>query len=182
MGSPSFSKMQRGNRYVAVQGRDQALARRMDSYLEEMLAAGLIQSGYTILNAPIFPIWKDQSKGSIRPVYHCRQLNRDLRTQTFSLSDIRTFIMMREKGDLYAKIYLTNTFWHFSMRKCHSKYLIIRWRSQLYRWAVLPFGLSTAPYTFQRALKGVDRYISQVLASDIFDIWMICSFAGLRII
>ena len=37
------------------------------------------------MNATLFPIWKDESRGTIRPIYDCRPLNAPLRGQTFVL-------------------------------------------------------------------------------------------------
>ena len=115
------------------------------------------------MNAILFPIWKDESRGIIRPIYDCRSLNARLRGQTFVLSDIKQFLMMKEPGDYYAKIDLTNAYWHFEMDKSHRKYLGIRWRGEIYRWTVLPFGLRIVPYAFQKALKGLDKWISEEL-------------------
>ena len=135
----------------------------MDLYIEEMIAANIIESGNTVVNAPLFPIWKSKEAGTIRPVYDCRLLNKHIRGKGFSLPDIRYFVMLREPGDLFCKIDLTNAYWHFPIIPSHRKYLGIRWAGRLFRWTVLPFGLRTAPYTFQKALKSLDIYISDTL-------------------
>ena len=96
----------------AVDARHPTLAKTMDPYIQEMMEAGIIEKGYTIMNATLFPIWKDESRGIIRPIYDCRPLNAPLRGQTFVSPDIKQFLMLKEPGDYYAKIDLTNAYWH----------------------------------------------------------------------
>ena len=137
------------NYSFAVRARDGELARKMDQYIEEMLAANILEYGQTIINAPLFPIWKRKDAGTIRPIYDCRMQNKQQRGKGFWLPDISHFIMMRGPGDKLCKMDLTNAYWHLPIILCHRKYLGIKW-GRIYRWTVLPFGLRTAPYVFQK--------------------------------
>ena len=79
------------------------------------------------------------------------------------LGDKHLYYLHKTVSDVNAKIDLTNAYWHVEIVKVHKKYLGIKWRGELYRWTVLPFGLRTAPYAFQKALKGLDKWISEEL-------------------
>ena len=108
-------------------------------------------------------ICKDQAANTIRPIYDCRFLNENIRGKQFSLPDIAHFIMLKQPGELFMKIDLTNAYWHFSINKTHRKYLGIKWGGQTFRWTVLPFGLKSAPYIFHKALKNIDKFIAEKL-------------------
>ena len=62
-----------------------------------MIEAGILDRGPTVVNSPIFPIWKDKVKGRIGPILDCGKLNEDLSMQKIQLADIKHFIMLREK-------------------------------------------------------------------------------------
>ena len=53
----------------AVRVRDSLLAKKMDAYMCEMISANIIELDHTVVNAPLFPIWKDKQAGTIRPIY-----------------------------------------------------------------------------------------------------------------
>ena len=60
---------------LRISTKDTDLAQRMDTYILDMEASGMINRDSTVMNSPIFPLLKDKEKGKIRPIYVCRALN-----------------------------------------------------------------------------------------------------------
>ena len=82
-----------------ISAKDKKLADKMDIYIDEMRVAGLINRGPTLINSPLFPLWKNKEKGTIRPIFDCRILNEKLLTRKFLLPDTKQFIQVKQAAD-----------------------------------------------------------------------------------
>lgn len=124
--------------------------------VENLAAKEAIQSvpndreGYT---SPIFLVPK--SDGSWRPVINLKSLNRYVVTRHFKMESIRTVKGLMQKGDWLVKLDLKDAYLTVPIHSSHRKYLRFQWQSQTWEFKVLPFGLSSAPYTFSKLMKPV---------------------------
>ena len=114
-------------------GKDPALTGKMDLYITEMVAAAVLEQGFTTTNSPLFPIWKNKAKGTIRPIFDCRRLNLRLNSKRFVLPEIKDLILMTEPGDYLIKIDLTKAYWHLPMEESSRRHLGTLWGGRLYR-------------------------------------------------
>ena len=55
--------------------------------------------------------------------------------------------------DWMVKTDVKSGYHHIVIRPQDRRFLAFRFRNQLYRWKVLPFGLSTAPWVFVKTIK-----------------------------
>ena len=120
--------------------KDRKLVETMDIYIDDMMVTGIINPGPIIINSPIFPFWKDKERGTIRPIFDCRDLNQRLLSKKFLLPDIKQFIQVKKATDYMVKLDLTNAYWHMQVRRSHQKYLGFKWNGQIYRWGSFPSG------------------------------------------
>ena len=106
--------------------------------------------GYT---SPIFLVPK--SDGSWRPVINLKSLNRYVITHHFKMESIRTVKGLMQRGDWLVKLDLKDAYLTVPIHSSHQKYLRFQWQGQTWEFKVLPFGLSSAPYTFSKLMKPV---------------------------
>ena len=105
--------------------------------------------GYT---SPIFLV--PMSDGSWRPVINLKSLNRYVITH-FKMESIRTVKGLMQRGDWLVKLDLKDAYLTVPIHSSHQKYLRFQWQGQTWEFKVLPFGLSSAPYTFSKLMKPV---------------------------
>ena len=68
--------------------------------------------------------------------------------QTFKYEDLRVVMTLFEPGEWMFSFDLKSGYHHIDVAQKHRKYLGFSWEGIVYRFAVLPFGLSSAPYVF----------------------------------
>ena len=102
------------------------------------------------------------SKGKKRLVLDLRYLNQFLLKEKFKYEDLRTAMLMFERGDLLVTFDLKSGYHHVDIHEKHWTYLGFEWqidsKSQYYVFTVLPFGLATACYVFTKLLRPLVRY------------------------
>ena len=77
-----------------------------------------------------------------------RHVNRSLWKLKFTYEDLRVVMMLFEPGEWMFSFDLKSGYHHIDVAQKHRKYLGGSWEGMLYRYVVLPFGLSSAPYVF----------------------------------
>ena len=60
-----------------------------------------------------------------------------------------------QRGDWLVKLDLKDAYLMVPIHSSHQKYLRFQWQGQTWKFKVLPFGLSSAPYTFSKLMKPV---------------------------
>ena len=95
-------------------------------------------------------------------VINLRHLNQFLWKQRFKYEDLRTALMLFEKGDKAFTFDLKSGYHHVDIHKTCWKYLGFMWpvnKVQTYFvFKVLPFGLSSACYLFTKLLRPLVKY------------------------
>ncbi len=66
-----------------------------------------------------------------------------------------------EKNDILISIDLRKGFHHLQLQPGERKYLCFCWRSHIFQWCVLLFGVKSAPYLFSKIVKQVVNYFRE---------------------
>lgn len=112
--------------------------------------------------------------GESRFILNLKELNKFIKTDHFKLEDSRTVTKLLSKDCYMSTIDLKDAYFSVPVHDSHKKFLRFIWKQDMYEFQVLPFGLSTAPYTFTKILKPVMYHLrSKGFISTIFldDIW-----------
>ena len=112
--------------------------------LEELLVAGCIQQVAFVPYAcsPLSVVkCKFEEK---RLVLNLRDLNKFLWKQKFKYEDLRTAMLLLEKGDYMFAFDLKSGYHHVDIADVHHKYLGFAWKEKFYVFTVLSFGLASA--------------------------------------
>ena len=133
-------------------------AKEFDFFLDDMLPK-LVEMGavqkvseqpYGV--SPLDVVPKPQA-GKYRLILDLRFLNKHLHEFSFSMETLHRMRNLFQKGDLMFNLDLENGYYHVVVRPEDRKYLGFKWRNQFYVFAVLPFGLSSAPIAFTKVMK-----------------------------
>lgn len=98
------------------------------------------------------------ASGKKRLVVNLKYLNRYLWKQKFKYEDLRTAMLLFEKGDYMFSFDLKSGYHHVDIAHVHHTLLGFEWKQVYYVFTVLPFGLSTACYIFTKLLRPLVRY------------------------
>lgn len=100
--------------------------------------------------------------GSYRLILNLKELNKFIDTEHFKLEDGKTVKRILNKGYFMASIDLKDAYYTISIARSDRKYLRFLFEDVLYEFRCLPFGLSTAPYTFTKIMKPVISYLREL--------------------
>lgn len=103
--------------------------------------------------SPIFTVPKPNGKH--RFILNLKSLNKYVQVEHFKMEDYRTALKLLNYNDYMATLDLKDAYFLISMDIHDRKKLRFQWKSQLYEFNVLPFGLCTAPYVFTKLLKPI---------------------------
>lgn len=107
-----------------------------------------------------------KSNGKHRFILNLKNLNKFIRPEHFKMEDFRTALKLLSPNYFMATIDLKDAYFLVSINKHHRKMLRFEWKSQLYEFNVLCFGICTAPFVFTKLMKPVLKYLrSQGLIS-----------------
>lgn len=97
--------------------------------------------------------------GSRRPVFNLKALNAFVTLHKFRLENLGTVRTLIQPRDFLIKIDLKDAYFSLPIHADDRKYLVFQWEEKLYEFKCLPFGLSSAPYIFTKALKPVMAHL-----------------------
>ena len=130
----------------------------IDQELHELLQDKAVKCVGTTRPRCVAQLGTAPKKGSttkLRLITNFRPVNRSVRAPRFRFEGYRVLRTLMRDGDYMATIDLTSGFHHLEVRPSQQTYLGFEWRSQYYVWTVLPFGLSSSPSSFAKALRPV---------------------------
>ena len=112
------------------------------------------------LYSPIFVIRKKDS-GKMRMIHNLalfneRYLSAPPHFRMTTLDHLRSEIMPQ---DWLVSLDIQDAYLHVPIRRAHRKYLRFFFEGSHYQWAVLPFGISTAPWLFTRITASITRFL-----------------------
>ena len=101
------------------------------------------------------------SAGKLRLVLNLKYLNQFMHTVKFKYEDLRTAALLFEKEEYLFKFDLKSGYHHLDIHPDQTRFLGFQWRKTekpcYYVFAVLPFGLCTAPYVFTKLMRPLVR-------------------------
>lgn len=107
--------------------------------------------------SPYFLIPKPN--GDMRFILNLKQLNKYILAQHFKMEDKKTAIRLMRKDSFMASIDLKDSYFLIPVEKSYRQYLRFSYKSQLYEFNCMPFGLCTAPLVFTKLLKPIAEYL-----------------------
>lgn len=111
--------------------------------------------------------------GSYRLILNLKGLNKFITTEHFKLEDGKTVQKLITSECFMATIDLKDAYHLIRVKDSDRKFLRFFFEGELYEYTCLPFGLSTAPYTFTKLLKPVmtklreENYLSVIYLDDL---------------
>lgn len=93
--------------------------------------------------------------GSDRFIINLKKLNDYIETEHFKMEDLRSARHLIDRGAFMTNLDLEDAYLLVRVNYVSRKYLRFRFRSQLYQFTCLPFGLCSSPYTFTKIMKPV---------------------------
>ncbi|KAJ1135528.1 hypothetical protein NDU88_001967 [Pleurodeles waltl] len=113
--------------------------------------------------------------GRLRPILDLRILNLFLKQEKFKMLTLAQVLLMLNEGDWMVSVDLQDAYFHVPIVKSHRKYLRFVVGSQHYQFAVLPFGLTSAPRVFTKVMAVVAAHLRkrEVAVFPYLDDWLI---------
>lgn len=102
------------------------------------------------------------SSGKLRLILDLRYVNKHLRVIKFKYEDIRTACDLFSRGDWFFKFDYKSGYHHIDIFPEHTKFLGCTWlfngQLRYFKFAVLPFGLASAPFLFTKIQKALVKH------------------------
>lgn len=96
-----------------------------------------------------------KSSGGVRFVINLKKLNEYISAPHFKMEDIRSAVNLISQNSYLAVIDQRDAYHKIPVAKVSRKFLKFRWKSQLYQFTCIPFGLNVAPWLFTKLMKPV---------------------------
>lgn len=91
-----------------------------------------------------------QGSGKLRLCWNGRPVNGSMPVQQFKLEHIQVALGLVQPGDMLFTIDMQAGYHQVPVKPWMRKLLCFEWAGQVYRWRVLPFGLSSAPRAYSK--------------------------------
>ena len=149
-----------------------ALKERIEEDLKRLEQLGVIeQISHSDWATPIVPVIK--STGAVRICGNFKvTVNPNLEVDKYPLPKPEDLFTSLQGGQIFSTLDFKDAYLQMTLDKESQKFLVINTHKGLYRYKRLPFGISSAPAVFQRAmdtilqgLEGVVCYIDDVLVT-----------------
>ena len=96
-----------------------------------------------------------------RLVLDCQHVNSNIVCPTFTQEGISSVADQIEPEDELISVDLESGFHHVPVKISDQKFLGFYWNGNYYVWCVLPFGVKSAPYYFNKILRPVVRFLRE---------------------
>lgn len=138
-------------RYAA---RNPAMQAIVQEKVNELLSKGFIEPSRSPYNSPITLARK--KNGTWRLCMDFRHLNSKSDPDAYPLPRISSILDRLREANFVSSLDLKDGYWQIPLEETSRKYTAFTVPGRgLYQWRVMPFGLHSAPATFQRALDTV---------------------------
>ncbi|KAJ1095605.1 hypothetical protein NDU88_000764 [Pleurodeles waltl] len=113
--------------------------------------------------------------GRLRPILDLRILNWFLKQEKFKMLTLAQVLWALNKEDWMVSVDLQDAYFHIPILKSHRKYLRFMVGSPHYQFAVLPFGLTSAPRVFTKVMSVVAAELRRkgIAVFPYLDDWLI---------
>lgn len=134
--------------------RDPAMQEVIDGKVKELLKKGYIEPSRSPYSSPIMLAKK--KNGTWILCMNFRHLNSESDPDAYPLPRITTILDRLRDARYVSSLDLKDGYWQIPLEEDSKRYTAFTVAGRgLYQWRVLPFGLHSAPATFQRALDSV---------------------------
>ena len=127
----------------------------IESQVKELKEHGLIREGHGAWSSPVVLVKKKDN--SWRFCVDYRQLNEVTTKDAYPLPRIDDSLDALGGSKLFSTLDLTSGYWQVELEEDAKDKAAFVTRSGLWEWEVLPFGLTSAPSTFERLMETVLR-------------------------
>src|SRR5262249_53584511 len=93
--------------------------------------------------------------GSFRPILNLKPVNALIFPRKFRLETTNDVKYLIRPNDFLTTTDLKDAYYGIPIRRSHRKFIAFQVNGKHYRFNRMPFGLSTAPYTFVKMLKPI---------------------------
>lgn len=116
-----------------------------------------------------------KKNGKMRPVFDLSCLNRHLMIPRFRMESALTVMTSLRQHLWVVSLDIKDAYLHVPIHPAFRKYLHLAFLSTIYRFRVLPFGISTAPYTFTRIVRDLAAFFHSkgIIFHHYLDDWLI---------
>lgn len=129
----------------------------INNQISELLEDGMIEKSESPYSSPVVLVRKKD--GNWRMCIDFRQLNENSEQDAYPMPHIQPILNRLRNANFLSTIDLRNGYWQIPIRADCRKYTAFCVPGRgLFQWKVMPFGLHSAPATFQRALDDVISY------------------------
>ncbi|KAL7724308.1 hypothetical protein ACLKA6_006056 [Drosophila palustris] len=134
--------------------KNPAMQRIIDEQVDELLKNNCIEPSKSPHSAPIVLVGK--KTGDVRMCIDYRQLNANSIPDAYPLPRIHHILERLRNARYISTLDLKSGYWQIPMARGSREYTAFTVPGRgLFHWKVMPFGLHSAPATFQRALDSV---------------------------
>ena len=91
--------------------------------------------------------------GDLRPVINLKPLNEFVQYHHFKMEGLSSLLDLLSGGEFLTTIDLKDAYFTINIHPDHYKFLRFTWKSNLHEFVCPPFGLSSAPRVFTKAMK-----------------------------
>ncbi|XP_052855308.1 uncharacterized protein K02A2.6-like [Drosophila gunungcola] len=138
-------------RYYPRNPKQQAV---INEQVDELLALGLIEPSHSPYSAPVVLVKKKNNEWRMCVDY--RLLNERTEQDAYPVPRMDFILNQLRKAKFISTLDLKSGYWQIPMVGLSRQYTAFTVPGRgLFQWKVMPFGLTTAPATFQRALDTV---------------------------
>ena len=135
----------------------------IDVEIADFLDKGIIEK--TCHSEPEFisnVFTREKRDGSRRVILNLSALNPFIEYHHFKMDTIETVIGLIRSNCYMASLDLSNAYFSVPVATSDRSYLKFKWKKELYEFAVLPNGLSSAPRIFTKVLKPVYAHLRKL--------------------
>lgn len=97
--------------------------------------------------------------GGRRPIINLSPLNRFLQKKHFKMESFSLVSEIIKKGYFLAKLDLKDAYFSIPIARESQNFLAFQWNGKLYRFRVLPFGLTSAPRVYTKVMRPVAAHL-----------------------
>ena len=135
--------------------------RQVDEAIDTMLATGCIEevggdarnhAGTVLYTLPLLLVPKKNSD-KLRVCYDARALNEQIENFHFKLETADVAASLMREGDFLFSIDCAQGYYQIPLNEKFRRFCCFQWRGRVFRWCVLPFGVSPAPRVYTQMMK-----------------------------
>ena len=124
----------------------------VDKQINEMLEQGVIEHSKSPWNSPLFLVPKKD--GTYRPVIDFRQVNKVTEDDRYPLPVLKDLLMSLGQGNsVFTSLDLLSGYWQVPLAPESREVTAFSTPQGHFHWLRMPFGLKSAPITFQRLMN-----------------------------